>query len=382
MNNQAMALRVKNVTVTVPDSASAGDMLPIFVDGAVYQAAVPPELKPGDTFVASVPVYEGRPNRVAPLDVEEISGARQYSVSGDGPWQGQLSACVGILLNVTLLILTLMLLSNVSWSFELAAGESGQTCYWARCDCWGWSWATCSTCWTCAQRLWTWPIGQDALPYKGSGCTSAAAEAGADGSGSGANGTLGIGSGANYHTNGTLGTQWAPEEDTQCDWGDSGDGVPDYWSLVVAVACNIPACLAALLCKAPASCRRGGHKGLMGGCVGFAFLLRLATIGAMGAQLFEYYDETVLYNFFVAPFPYVYVTSTSILGYWQSDKYMAGYGRTVLATFVVTVMTAGFDLLYVVLSAVSPKWSGTRDGSDLDEPSGSWWRDSYDYAWC
>merc|ERR1712087_339906 len=200
---------------------------------------------------------------------------------------GYANSCCMVFMGFLTIIFTTFLSSNVYVQFYSNRGPcySVLVCCWYPCTRYCWE-NTCSTVWRSTR-----PIVQDMLP---------APELDPDFS----NSTHDV-----YLT-------------------DVGDGVLDYWSLMVAAVLGPIAGLVMIV----VACG-GAKRNVSGLCTAFAFILHATAAICLGVQFFENHSSYTFYNYFRLPHPYVNITDSSIVGAMRDDNAYDGFGSLVIAAF-------------------------------------------------
>jgi len=233
---------------------------------------------------------------------------------GDGPKTGQTSSCCLIFFAVVGFALSLSLCVNVSWFFN--SGFS----YWGYGCC-----SNCGIgcCYACPYYAGTWVrtnvISQDQLPF---------------------------------HNN----TDIKP-----------GNGQPDYWGIVVLVACGAPASLLIACFSSPPSIRRGGSANGISAGLAIGFLALTAGIISFSVQMFAV-KEQVVYNAFISQ---QYQTiNESLMHFLSTNRFYSWYGTLLWWTFIWQILLASLALVYILAALCgADDFTGTRSSLSEGESS-------------
>lgn len=301
---------METISVTVPDGAVPGSVIPIQLhDGSTTNVQVPAGVGPGQQF--QVAIAAAAPTSTTQVPIQVVSGERVNvhpvrRAVGEGPKHAQGNACCFIFFAVVTLILSLWLLTSV-WNYF---GTPFRYAYYCYCGFGYWGYC-CYT--TIGNTMSTQPISQDMLPFSNDTIT----------------------------------------EQTQ------GDGIPDYWSLVVMCCCGTVGSLFIICSALTPSLRRGGRATSISCGIVTAFLILLAGIICVSVQMFDQKDQWV-YNAFI-PQQFEYIQGQSLISYLTNNRYYSYYGGLVWWQFIFTIILTFYALIYTLLMCFgSEDISGAR----------------------
>jgi len=298
------------MNVTCPAGAYPGDKVAIqSPDGRQHMVEVPSNVGPGQNFVVRIPRAPSVPGQPIPVATARPVNPAQISTEvsversrrsfmpppRDADMYEQLgycNSCCMIFIGIVTIIVTIFLSTSVNVYFQ-ANGK----CYWTWTCCYYPCTRYCYV--TTCNTLWlsTRPISQDMLPE--------------------------------------------PEIDPiqsnsthKVYLDEGGDGILDYWSLMVAVTMG-PIAALVMIIIACTPLHGANQRKLAGACTAFAFVLHLTAVICLGVQFFETHSSYTVYNRFKMP-QYVEITDKSIAGYMRSKS---GDDYKPFANLVITAFT-------------------------------------------
>jgi len=294
-------------SVTCPAGATPGSFIPIQTpDGQTHSVQVPANVSPGQTFLVKVatatPVQAGyAPPAVVVLETEGSMPRRStMSQMRDADTKEQIgyaNACCVVVIGIITFIITIWL------SGSIGVWYSSGKCYWTWVCCGG-TFGCSRWCWreVCNNGVWvrTWPITQDMLPPP-QGYSIA-----------------------------------DPVTNTTTRYDAPGDGIYDYWSLMVAAVLG-PIAALVMICIACSPRKDPNTRRAHAACTFCAFVLHATTVVCLGLQFFEQHDTYTFYDAFGNP-SYVDIKDTTIIAHMKSDGSNYRYfANSVITAFAFTV---------------------------------------------